>query len=346
MLIDRQNEKAALFVMAFLLAGIERFFPVIPVLPWLKIGLFHAVVMVWIYRYGLIDALAFVFIRQWVIMAFFGFAILPFVLGTSGTVVSVILGAALIKSRKFGAIAIGIFCAIIHNIVQLFVLYHIMGGNFVWQWQLPIMLAVSLFTGAITGFLAVKINGISFENTDENVRAGFKPAPTNTASYNIFGIAALVLVITATFIFENYIFYVAIFLAGLIASKFINCRLLGAVEFVKRYGIFIVALFISSAFYNYQGALHHTAKISLWFFLTPFFQKSGFYQLFYGALTKIFPQKYSETLSIGAIMPQVFPSVLEEIPSIIKSVFKKPKSAAEILAKKTGDLLAQWICSR
>ncbi|MCL2845022.1 MAG: Gx transporter family protein [Chitinivibrionia bacterium] len=353
MLIDRQNEKAALFVMAFLLAGIERFFPVIPVLPWLKIGLFHAVVMVWIYRYGLIDALAFVFIRQWVIMAFFGFAILPFVLGTSGTVVSVILGAALIKSRKFGAIAIGIFCAIVHNIVQLFVLYHIMGGNFVWQWQLPIMLAVSLFTGAITGFLAVKINGISFNDNvgaycirSKNDMQCKKNDNDNIGdrAYAIrpYGIAVLIVVIATTFIFENYIFYAAIFLAGLIVSKFINCRLLGAVEFVKRYGIFIVALFISSAFYNYQGALHHTAKISLWFFLTPFFQKSGFYQLFYGALTKIFPQKYSETLSIGAIMPQVFPSVLEEIPSIIKSVFKKPKSAAEILARKTSELLAQW----
>ena len=341
---DMQREKTALFVMAFFLAGIERFFPVIPVLPWLKIGLFHAVVMVWIFRFGFLDALAFVFIRQWVIMAFFGFAFLPFLLGMTGTAASVLFGALLIKSQKFGIIAIGIFCAIIHKITQLLVLYFVMGGNFVWQWQLPIMLAVSLVTGALTGILAYKINEILVENAPAAKSFDFTDSADSAGVYPIrpLGIAALLVVIAATFVFESYFFYAAVFAAALIASKFLDCKLLTPFEFFKRYGIFIFALLISAVFSNYQSALHHTVKISLWFFLTPFFQQFGFYRLFYGALVKVFPKKYSQTLSIGAVMPQIFPGVLEQIPNMLKSVFKNPKDAAQILARKSSDLLTQW----
>ena len=330
MLTDRQNEKTALFVIAFFLSGIEKFIPLIPVLPWLKIGFFHAVVMVWIYRFGLVDALAFIFIRQWVVMSFFGFSFLPFLLATSGTVVSVIFGYNLIKSKKFGIIAIGIFCAMIHNITQLLVLYLVMSGNFVWQWQLPIMLIVSLFTGTVTGLLAYKINQISFDfgeikNYGENYE---KKA-------NIFGISTLVFVIIITCIFENYIFYAVLFVMIFIASKFVNGKYLNIFDFVKRYWIFIIALYFSST-------PIYIAKISLWFLLTPFFQKFGFYRVFYKLLLFIFPQKFSQTLSIGTIMPQIFPNVLEEIPQLVKSIFKNPKNITDILVKKTKKILTEW----
>jgi uncharacterized membrane protein len=327
---NEKNEKAALFVMAFFLSGIEKFIPLIPVLPWLKIGLFHAIVLVWIYRFGLLDALAFIFIRQWVIMAFFGFAFLPFLLATSGTIASVIFGWTLIKSRKFGIIATGIFCAIIHNITQLFTLYLITGGNFVWQWQLPIMLIVSLFTGTITGFLAYKIEKITF-NFGKIKNFGEK----NEEKANILGILAIIFVIFATCIFENYIFYAILFLIILIVSKFINCKVLSILDFVKRYGIFIFALYFSST-------PIYIAKISLWFFLTPFFQKFGFYRVFYKILIDVFPQKFSQTVSIGSVIPQIFPNVLEEIPQLVKNIFKNPKSAADILAKKTKKILTEW----
>ena len=330
MLTERQNEKTVLFIMAFFLAGIEKFIPVIPILPWLKIGLFHAVVMVWIYKFGLLDALAFIFIRQWVIMAFFGFSFLPFLLGTTATVVSVIFGAALIKSGKFGTIAIGIFCAIINNVTQLFMIYIVMSGNFVWQWQLPIMLAVSLFTGTITGFLAYKINKISLDFGEIKSYEVIKEPKAN-----IFGIFALISLIIATCIFENYIFYAALFILILIISKFINCELLSIFKFVKRYGIFIIALYFSST-------LISVTKISLWFLLTPFFQKFGFYQIFYKYLLKIFPQKFSQTLSIGAVMPQIFPNVLEEIPFLVKTTLNNPKNVVDILLKKTKKVLMEW----
>jgi heptaprenyl diphosphate synthase len=330
MLTKGQNEKTVLFVMAFFLAAIDKFIPVIPVLPWLKIGLFHAITMVWIFRFGIFDALAFVLIRQWVITAFFGFSFLPFLLGTSGAVLSVILGGILIKSRKFGMIFIGIFCAIIHNITQLFVLYFIMSGNFVWQWQLPIMLYFSLFTGTITGFLAVKINKIYFDFGE--IKFCEKK---DDSKMNVFGILLLVSVIFATCFFENYYFYAVLLVVILIIAKLINCKLLSAFDFVKRYGIFIFALCFSSTFIS-------VAKISLWFLLTPFFQKFGFYRLFYAFLLKIFPQKYSQTLSIGTIMPQIFPSVLESVPLIVKSVFKNPKSIVDILLKKSRQILVDW----
>ena len=341
------NEKTTLFVMAFLLAGVEKFIPVIPILPWLKIGLFHSITMIWIYKFGLLDALAFVFVRQWVIMSFFGFSPLPFLLGTSGAVFSVIFGAALIKSNKFGIIAIGIFCAIIHNITQLFVLYAVMSGNFVWQWQLPIMLVASLFTGAVTGLLAYKINKtpIDFCNKKDYDDRDFKN------SFNIFGILSFLLALIATCIFENYVFYAVLFLLILVISRKINCEIPSFSQFFARYGIFLFALYLSSLF-SQKIQLYHirfwtnplifVSKISLWFLFAPFFQKFGFYRLFYAILLKIFPKKFSQTLSVGAIMPQIFPNVLQEIPLFIKSFFKSPKNAAEILVKKSQEILSDW----
>lgn len=341
------NEKTALFVMAFLLAGVEKFIPAIPVLPWLKIGLFHAITMIWIYRFGILDALAFVFARQWVIMSFFGFSPLPFLLGTSGSAVSVIFGAALIKSGKFGIIAIGIFCAIIHNITQLFVLYAVMSGNFIWRWQLPIMLVVSLFTGTITGFLAYKIDKIpiDFRSKKDYNNYDFK------SGFNIFGILPFLLALITTCIFENYVFYAVLFLSILGISRKINCEILSFPKFFARYGIFLFALYLSSLFSQkiqfheirfWTNPLLSVSKISLWFLLTPFFQKLGFYKLFYAVLLKIFPRKFSQTLSAAAIMPQIFPNVLQEIPLFVKSFFKSPKSAAQILVKKSQEILSDW----
>ena len=325
--MSTQNEssKVLLFVIAFMLSGIEKFVPVIPILPWLKVGLFHAVVMVWIYRFGLLDALAFILIRQWVILSFFGFSFLPFILGTSATLVSVLLGAVLIKSGKFGMIIIGIFCAVVHNITQLSVLYLIMGGNFVWQWQLSIMTAVSLFTGAITGILAYKINKISF---DFNSKKTFENTKIESG-YNILGIILLLFIITTTVIFENYIFYAILCLLILVISR------PSLIKFIKRYGIFLFALYFSSTFIS-------VVKITIWFLLTPFFQRFGFYRLFYGLLLKIFPQKFSQTLSIGAVMPQIFPNILEETPVLVKSVFKNPKNIMNILAEKSQKILLNW----
>jgi hypothetical protein len=337
MLTENQNEKITLFVMAFLFAGIERFIPVIPVLPWLKIGFFHAIVMVWIYRFGFLDALVFIFIRQWVFMSFFGFSLLPFLLGTGATVISVSFGATLIKSGKFGIIVTGIFCAFIHNITQLSILYILMKGNFIWHWQLPFIMAVSLFTGAVTGFLAYKISKTSF---NFYINKNFEKYEFQN-EYNIFGILTVLFVIVLSCIFENYFFYAGLFLLILLASLKTDCKLLSVSLFLRRYGIFLFVLYLSSHF-----SLLSVSKVSLWFLLTPFFQKFGFYRLFYALVLKLFPQKHSQTLSIGVIMPQIFPSILEEIPHLVKNIFKNPENIMDILLKKSQKILSEWEKSR
>jgi len=345
MLIEKNNhytEKTILFILAFLLSGAERFIPVFPLLPWLKIGLFHAITLIWIVRFGIFDALAFIFVRQWVIAAFFGFSLIPFVLGTAGSISAVILGGILLKSHKFGIIAVAIFSALVHNITQLFVLYFMMSGNFVWQWQLPIMAVVSVFTGAITGFLAWEINKL-----DINGRIISATMPNNVVADIIrpFSTITLISTIMFTAIFENYWFYLIVFSIIYVISK---PNLFG---FVKRYGIFIFALYISVLFsqkIEFSNAdfwifpLMQVAKISIWFLLTPLIQKSGFFNLFYKLLLKIFPQKCSETLAVGAVMPQIFPQILEELPGIVKVIFKKPKNAVKILIEKSQKVLADW----
>ncbi|MDR0304940.1 MAG: Gx transporter family protein [Chitinispirillales bacterium] len=347
MLTDSKNEKITLFVIAFLLAGIEKFLPVIPVLPWLKIGLFHAVVMVWIYKFGFLDALAFIFIRQWVFMLFFGFSFLPFLLGTFAAIASVFVGAVLIKSNKFGMIVIGIFCALIHNITQLFVLYVLMNGNFIWRWQLPIITGASLLTGTITGFLAYELNKVSlnFNGKKDIGESGFQN------EYNGFGIFAVLFTLVTTCVFENYVFYIVLFLLIIFISQKTDQKVLSVFLFLKRYGIFLLWFYFSFVFSQKTNVydinfwicpLLHVMKISLWFLLTPFFQKFGFYRLFYKILLKIFPKRCSQTLSIGTIMPQVFPGVLEEIPHLVKSIFKNRKNTVNILVKKSQKILSEW----
>lgn len=343
------TEKTILLILAFLLAGIERFIPVFPLLPWLKIGLLHSITLIWITRFGILDALAFIFVRQWVTAAFFGFSLMPFVLGTAGSISSVILGGILIKSQRFGIIGVAIFSALVHNITQLFVLFLMMNGNFVWQWQLPIMAIVSIFTGAITGFLAFEINKISFDFSLQKTENS-KTFETHKKT-NYLAIFALIFVIILTIIFESYYFYFAVFIGILIFSKIVKCEIPSPVKFMKRYGIFIFALYFSSLFSQkvefsninfWIFPLMQVAKISIWFLLTPFFQSSGFFTVFYKLLLKIFPKKCSETFAVGAIMPQIFPQILEELPQIIKVVFKNPKAAVKILVEKSQNILRDW----
>jgi uncharacterized membrane protein len=343
---NNRNEKTALFIIAFLFAGIEKFIPVFPFLPWLKIGLFHVITLIWLARFGILDTLAFIFIRQWVIMVFFGFSFMPFILGTGGSVASVILGGVLIKSKRFGIIAVAVFSALINNITQLLMLFFMMNGNFAWQWQLSVMTIVSVFTGTVTGFLAFQINNISFSFPfSENKNSDFD------FPINIFAIFLLISVIFTSCVFENYIFYIILFLFIILVSKILNCKIFNVSDFIKKYGIFILALYFSSLFSQktefssinfWLSPILHLTKISLWFMLAPFFQKSGFFGFFYKILLKIFPQRCSQTLAIGTIMPQIFPNILEKIPQTVKTVFKNPRNIIEILTTHTREILSKW----
>ena len=66
--------KTALLLVAITINTLELFLPRIPFLPWVKPGLANCVTILWIIRYGAIDALFFSFLRIWMVGFYVGFS--------------------------------------------------------------------------------------------------------------------------------------------------------------------------------------------------------------------------------------------------------------------------------
>src|SRR5512133_1070105 len=81
-------EKTLWILIALSLSAIEMLLPRIPFLPWLKPGLANCITLLWIIRYGTIDAVLFSFLRTWIISFYFGFSFITFMLSTGGGIIA------------------------------------------------------------------------------------------------------------------------------------------------------------------------------------------------------------------------------------------------------------------
>lgn len=147
--------KALWILTAISLSALEMLLPRLPLFPWLKPGLANIITIMWIIRYGTRDAVLFSFIRSWIISFYFGFSFTSFLLSTTGGIFSsLMMGIAWSVSGKrniFGTIGIGMIGAIAHNTGQISIIYLTMARNSFIFYQLPLMCAASIISGAIVG---------------------------------------------------------------------------------------------------------------------------------------------------------------------------------------------------
>ena len=152
----------ALFCAAALVLGyFENTLPVFSVVPGGKIGLANAVTMIIFYLMGAKKGLLFGALRCLLSAALYqGFSALAY--GLAGTVLSVLamtISSKLLRART-SPIGISIIGAAFFNVGQLAVCAAVIESGIVFHY-LPALLAVSAFSGALTGDIARRMLDLS-----------------------------------------------------------------------------------------------------------------------------------------------------------------------------------------
>lgn len=152
----------ALFCAAALVLGyFENALPIFSVVPGGKIGLANAVTMVIFYLMGAKTGLLFGVLRCLLSAALYqGFSALAY--GLAGTVLSILamtISSKLLRVRT-SPIGISIIGAAFFNVGQLVVCVAVLESGIVFRY-LPALLAVSAFSGALTGDIARRMLDLS-----------------------------------------------------------------------------------------------------------------------------------------------------------------------------------------
>ena len=145
---------AVLAALALGLSTLESLFPIsllIP-LPGVKLGLANIVTVFALYELGALPALA-ILITRCVLGGLFAGNVSAMLFSLLGGLLAMAVMIALRRCRRLSIYGVSIGGAAAHNIGQMAAAVITLGSTMVLGY-LPFLLAVSLFTGVLTGFLA------------------------------------------------------------------------------------------------------------------------------------------------------------------------------------------------
>ncbi len=145
------TQTALVAAIAIILSVVDSSLPPIPIpIPHLRLGLSNIAPMFACKKMGLLSALLVTVIKSsFVGLTRGGFA---FIISLIAGLLSTLVAYAFINSKGnyYGWVGIGVVCANIHNIVQLFIIS--IFTDFSVFVYLPVLLITGVITGAITGF--------------------------------------------------------------------------------------------------------------------------------------------------------------------------------------------------
>ena len=141
-----------LIALAMVLSFVETLIPIPIPVPGVKLGLANLVTVVGLYLIGIPGTIAVTLIRIVLVGLSFGNPY-SMIYGLSGSFLSLFVMAILKKTGKLSQIGISVLGGIAHNIGQMAAACITLGNTMVLGY-LPFLLAVSLVTGTLTGFVA------------------------------------------------------------------------------------------------------------------------------------------------------------------------------------------------
>jgi heptaprenyl diphosphate synthase len=323
-------EKTLWILIALSLSAIEMLLPRIPFLPWLKPGLANCVTLLWIIRYGTVDAVLFSFLRTWIISFYFGFSFITFMLSTGGGVVAtLIMGICLNLSRNnkvFGTIGISMLGAAAHNITQIFVIYFTMAQNSFIFYQLPFMCGASLVFGLMIGLLAPSLLSI--------IDIRDKLLSTETGSPSLQSIVPKKAASFAGFVFFIFCFCIILIKSSTILiftaiGISICVQLICGISLRKflyplKFWLFFLFISIIYLFFSYGKKINGIPFITieglietgnqflrLWFWLqtSQLLTHFRFHSFFFSLLSRAFPSSAS-IFNASLLALEIFPDVL------------------------------------
>ncbi len=155
----RRFTQLALFVsMAMVLSYVERFLPILPAFPGVKLGLANIITLMVLLMYSWKEALV-VLVARVTLLSFFAGSGVGFLYSISGGLLS-LLGmkfALTYLNRTFSLMGISVIGAFLHNTAQMLVLAGILRSFTVAVYYYPVLILAAVATGSLTGFIALNL---------------------------------------------------------------------------------------------------------------------------------------------------------------------------------------------
>ncbi|MDD3068141.1 MAG: Gx transporter family protein [Acholeplasmataceae bacterium] len=151
--IRKMTLLANLLAIAIVLNIIESAFPIIPV-PGAKLGFANIVTLVVLYIYSFKDSSILTILRVLLVALLSGKLLGPvFYMSIAGAVTATLVMGIMKKTNFFGMIGVSVIGSIFHCIGQIVAGIFVIGSTAI-IWYLPIMLFLSIPSGALTGIIA------------------------------------------------------------------------------------------------------------------------------------------------------------------------------------------------
>jgi heptaprenyl diphosphate synthase len=357
--------KTVLILLAVGLNGLELLIPRIPLFPWFKPGFANIITIIWIIRYGTVDAILYTILRSWISGFYFGFSLITLTLSVSGGIVATagvgILWSLLGKNRILGSVGLAISGAIMHNSAQLLVVYLLFMRNDSVFYQIPLMMIASIVFGGFTGFLVPYVKDVlDSRGCDVKIResAGLTKMEIRKADI----VASLLVLSSCIGLFLIEKISLVVFAAGLfsIAAFFTEKRQLKIFIYPLRFKYLFLMIFLTYILFTggkrvlflpigteegFYSAAIQMLRLWAWIEAGVVLNRLKCNDLFYLLLSKIFPAN-KNTLSGGFDALLYFPEILsQKNKESVKpgQIFKNPGSAVRLYLERLFDKIEQVI---
>jgi heptaprenyl diphosphate synthase len=346
---------------AVAISAVEALIPRIPLFPWLKPGFSNAVTILWIIRYGTVDALLFSFLRVWISGFYVGFSLFSLGLGLCGAACATLsmglLWKLLGRRRWLGTVGLGICGACFHNAGQLVALALLLKEAEKLLVQVPVMLAASLVFGGLTGWMVVPLGRLLAARSYHHLL----PDRVNPQEGRISRISLLASIgILAVSLGLLAIQQVSVLGACAVLATILAVAVTGSFSAVLRRGILrFWMLFFFIAFTNLlhpsgtilwhlpfltrEAALDTACqwlRLWSWLALAALLTKAHFDRVLFSVLSKVF-RRHGATLAAASAalvhFSVIFTSAVDAAKSLRKSGRRSPRSLARAWLETTLD---------
>ncbi len=340
--------KTTLLLVAITVNALELFLPRIPFLPWLKPGLANCVTIVWIIRYGTMDAILFSLLRVWLVGFYTGFSFISLCLSLSGGVLATfIMGTvwyALGRKGLIGTIGLAVTGAMFHNLGQLTAVYFLLTYNVYLFYQVPFMILASVGFGVLVGILA-PMCGQLCDQALEKIRNCAISLPSHAKVppfYTIISVSMLFLSISLVFIDSRFVLLVLALLMTGIVQVILGPSVQNFFFPIRRFWLLFVfvaclLLFLPygkkvpwAPWITYEGleaTIHQWLRLWTWLQVSFMFTYFRFHTVVLRVLRFLF-RPYTSTLYSGILAVEDFPGVFDLLRKRIfvefRAMFRHP----------------------
>jgi heptaprenyl diphosphate synthase len=318
-----------LILLAVGLNGLELLIPRIPLFPWFKPGFANIITIIWIIRYGTVDAILYTILRSWISGFYFGFSLITLTLSVSGGIVATagvgILWNLLGKNRILGSVGLAISGAIMHNSAQLLVVYLLFMRNDSVFYQIPLMMIASIVFGGLTGFLVPYVKNV-LDSRGCKGKIGESAAITKVVLRKTDIVASLLVLSSCVGLFLIEKISIVVFAAGLysIAAFFFEKRQLRVFIYPLRFKYLFLMIFLTYILFTggkrvqflpfgteegFYSAAIQMFRLWAWIEAGVVLNKCNFNYLTFLVLKKIFYRK-EETIYAGILSLEYFPEIV------------------------------------